>query len=61
MEILWVWVGKQRGYYVADRSFSVPELRILIDAVRAANFITEKKTDQKVIFDREGCKHTSAG
>ncbi|MCD8117930.1 MAG: WYL domain-containing protein [Lachnospiraceae bacterium] len=48
MEILWVWVGKQRGYYVADRSFSVPELRILIDAVRASNFITEKKTNELV-------------
>lgn len=31
-------------YYVEDRSFSVPELKILIDAVQAASFITEKKT-----------------
>lgn len=32
------------SYYVVDRSFDVPELRILIDAVQAASFITEKKT-----------------
>lgn len=32
------------GYYVIDRSFDVPELRILIDAVQAASFISTKKT-----------------
>ena len=32
------------SYYVVDRSFDVPELRILMDAVQAASFITEKKT-----------------
>ena len=31
-------------YYVEDRQFDIPELRILMDAVQAANFITEKKT-----------------
>ncbi len=31
-------------YYVADRSFDIPELRILMDAVQAASFITDKKT-----------------
>ncbi len=43
-EILWCWVGKEKGYYIVDRSFSVPELKILIDAVQAATFVTEKKT-----------------
>ena len=28
-EILWRWVGKEKGYYIVDRSFSVPELKIL--------------------------------
>ena len=32
------------GYYVIDRSFDVPELRILIDAVQAVSFISPKKT-----------------
>lgn len=31
------------SYFVVDRNFDVPELRILIDAVQAASFITEKK------------------
>ena len=35
-------------YYVEDRSFSVPELKILIDAVQAASFITEKKTAELI-------------
>ncbi len=36
------------AYYVADRSFDVPELCILIDAVQAASFITPKKTTELV-------------
>lgn len=43
-EVMWCRVGKEKGYYIADRSFSIPELKILIDAVQAANFITEKKS-----------------
>ncbi len=38
-------VGHACGYYVPERSFSVPELRILLDAVQAASFVTEKKTE----------------
>ena len=34
------------GYYVLDRNFDVPELRILIDAVQAASFISPKKTEE---------------
>jgi len=43
-EVMSCWVNKEKGYYVEDRSFSVPELKILIDAVQAASFITENKT-----------------
>ncbi len=35
-------------YYVCDRSISVPEVLILMDAVQAAGFITEKKTMELV-------------
>jgi predicted DNA-binding transcriptional regulator YafY len=35
-------------YYVEDRAFSLPELRIMIDAVQAASFITTKKTGEFV-------------
>lgn len=34
------------SYYIVDRSFDVPELRILIDAVQAASFISPKKTEE---------------
>jgi len=35
-------------YYVVDREFDIPEIRILMDAVQAASFITEKKTKELV-------------
>lgn len=38
-------VGHQKGYYVEDRGFSLPELKILMDAVQAAGFITERKAE----------------
>lgn len=47
-EIMWLWVGREKGYYIEDRSFSVPELKILIDAVQAASFITQKKTAELI-------------
>ncbi len=36
------------GYYVEDRSFDVPEVVILMNAVEAASFITAKKTPSLV-------------
>jgi len=35
-------------YYVVDRAFDIAELKILMDAVQAASFITAKKTNQFV-------------
>ncbi|MBR2335340.1 MAG: WYL domain-containing transcriptional regulator [Clostridia bacterium] len=40
--------GRSNQYYVVDRSFSNPEIHILLDAVQAASFITEKKTGELV-------------
>lgn len=40
--------GKPNKYCVVDRSFDVPELRILMDAVQASSFITPKKTEELV-------------
>jgi predicted DNA-binding transcriptional regulator YafY len=37
-------VGHENAYYVERRSFSVPELKVLIDAVQAAEFIPEQDT-----------------
>jgi predicted DNA-binding transcriptional regulator YafY len=39
---------KRNQYYAKESDFSLPELRILIDAVQAANFIPQKKTDELV-------------
>ena len=35
-------------YYLADRKFSVPELKLLIDAVQSSKFITEKKSESLI-------------
>ncbi len=40
--------GMPNKYCVLDRSFDVPELRILMDAVQASSFITPKKTKELV-------------
>ena len=40
--------GKPNRYCVVNRSFNVPELRILMDAVQASSFITPAKTEELV-------------
>lgn len=47
-EIMTTTVGHEKAYYVEDRSFSIPELKILIDAVHASSFITEKKSEELI-------------
>ena len=47
-EIMSTMVGHEKRYYIEDRSFSVPELKILIDAVHAASFITDKKSEELI-------------
>ncbi len=47
-EIMQTKVGNKNAYYVEDREFSVPELKIMIDAVQAASFVTSKKTDELI-------------
>ncbi len=47
-EIMERLVGHEKGYFVCDRSFSLPELKILIDAVQAASFVTDKKTTELI-------------
>ena len=36
--------GKNAGYYIANRSFELPELKLLVDSVQSSKFITHKKT-----------------
>ncbi len=47
-EIMDTTVGHEKAYFVEDRSFSLPELKILIDAVHASSFITEKKSQELI-------------
>ena len=36
------------GYYVASRTFELPELKLLVDAVQSSRFITHKKSHQLI-------------
>lgn len=42
--------NKSNYYYIVDRSFDIAELKILLDAIQAASFITEKKS--KILIDK---------
>lgn len=46
IEVMHTMIRHQKAYYIEDRLFSIPELKVLIDSVQAATFITEKKTEQ---------------
>lgn len=37
-----------KGYYIASRDFELPELKLLVDAVQASKFITEKKSGELI-------------
>lgn len=36
--------SKSTGYFVADRDFQLPEVKLLVDAVQSSRFITHSKT-----------------
>lgn len=36
------------GYYLAGRSFELPELKLLVDAVQASRFITYRKSEELI-------------
>ena len=36
--------GRSCGYYIAHRTFELPELKLLVDSVQSSKFITHKKT-----------------
>ena len=47
-EVMSSMLGHEKAYYVEDRSFSLPELKILMDAVQAASFVTDKKSRELI-------------
>ncbi|MCQ2420374.1 MAG: WYL domain-containing protein [Clostridia bacterium] len=40
--------GRGGGYYLASRDFELPELKLLVDAVQASKFLSEKKSMQLI-------------
>lgn len=44
LDIVHVEAGRFQGYFVAQRSFELPELKLLVDSVQSSKFITHKKT-----------------
>ena len=38
-------VGNRYHYHVVSRSFELPELKLLVDAIQSSKFITERKTN----------------
>ena len=41
-------VKGEKGYYIASRTFELAELKLLVDAVGASKFISQKKTNELV-------------
>ncbi|MBQ8474235.1 MAG: WYL domain-containing protein, partial [Clostridia bacterium] len=36
--------GGRSGYYISERQFELPELKLLVDAVQSSKFITKQKS-----------------
>lgn len=47
-DIVYVKAGTGSGYYLADREFELPELKLLVDAVQSSRFITQKKSRELI-------------
>ena len=47
-EVMETKVSYHKAYYYEDLEFSVPELKIMTDAIQAASFITEKKSEDLI-------------
>ena len=40
--------GKNGGYYIGERDFELPELKLLVDSVQSSKFITQDKTHKLI-------------
>ena len=40
--------ARNTGYYIANRDFELPELKLLVDSVQSSKFITQKKTSDLI-------------
>ncbi len=48
------------GYYIAERDFQMPELKLLVDSVQCAKFITPKKTVELIRKLEKLCSENQA-
>jgi len=39
---------KNTGYFIGERRFQLPEVRLLVDAVQSSRFLTEKKSEELI-------------
>ena len=65
-------IGNRYHYHVVSRTFELPELKLLVDAIQSSKFITEKKSNtlikklekmvsEALVFDDENFTHTPQG
>ena len=40
--------GASHGYYLRNRDFDLPELKLLVDAVQSSKFITKQKSEKLI-------------
>jgi predicted DNA-binding transcriptional regulator YafY len=40
--------GRAPGWFIGERKFQLPELKLLVDAVQSSKFITRRKSDQLI-------------
>ena len=40
--------GRSSGWFIGERDFQLPELKLLMDAVQSSRFITQKKSDSLI-------------
>ena len=44
LDVQSVRIGSSTGYFLGERDFQLPELKLLVDSVQSSKFITEKKS-----------------
>lgn len=52
--------GRNGGFYIASRNFELPELKLLIDAVKSSRFLTEKKSQELITKLCQECSEHDA-
>ncbi len=52
--------GRNGGFYIASRNFEMPELKLLIDAVKSSRFLTEKKSRELIAKLCQECNEHDA-